>query len=215
MKKEATTPGVQAKSAIVPDSVTVRKRTKKEEKREQPSSIPPIKKRKSPRTSPSVPSHLSHNNPRSSSIIQATAANNSFTQIPDSEGEEDDEFLGGVSFDSDDFPIHAKNSPYAKPAEPFVPQDDNIVPESPVKGETTTARPRIASIPLTWQASRLTDSTISTTPSTLNRSLFNVSRTDSPFQPPTMVFSLNSRLICRLPMISIRKLSSSKRKEKS
>ena len=159
----------------MPPSITVRKRLKKDEPSEETPCRPPTKKQKTPPTtflqSTALPSTRSE--PLSSSIVQATHPA-SPTQIPDSEGEDDDDdFLAGEDFNSDDIPFDMKeilHSPTSKPIRGPVSDVElksNIIPESPIMPESTIslhAEPR--SIVPVKQSSRM----ISTSSTTVSQS---------------------------------------------
>jgi hypothetical protein len=139
----------------VPTTVTMRKRLVKDGLQDETPSRPPKKKQKSPTgqalpVKPSTGSKLKHSantaqRSPSPSILQrpAVSGNPSFTQIPDSEAEEDDDIFGEDEFifNSDDIPYDANKISHSAPGTSTLEQyptntkqkDDNIVLESPFK----------------------------------------------------------------------------------
>lgn len=150
-KREPSSSPVKKQSATdVPNSVTVRKRSKQTNTQ---GDTPSMKKQRSPSgvavsipNGPSLTSSGSESGKQATSTMLPVLANNPyFTQIPDSEGEDNDDFFAGedFNFDSDivtpDIKKHQHNSPNRFPihqAATTSKKDDNIVPESPFRIET-------------------------------------------------------------------------------
>ena len=135
----------ESNSSAIPTSITVRKRLKKDEPSEETPCRPPSKKQKTPPNTslPSTALPSTGSEPLLSSIVQATHPA-SPTQVPDSEGEDDGyDFLAGEDFNSDDISFDMKeilHSPTLKPMRGPVSDVElksNIIPESPVKLEST------------------------------------------------------------------------------
>lgn len=155
-KREPLTSPIHGDISDMPTTVTARKRQTaimRVQQDETPSRPPQIKKRKSPTglalSIPAKPTPTSQDlNP----------SQNSFTQIPDSEGEDDDDVFGGDDFDfgSDDIPPSAKKLLYGtadvfpeiKDAVSAKDEDDNFVLESPIKTENTDVKMDTAQSPL-------------------------------------------------------------------
>jgi len=129
----------------IPTSITTRKRVKMGDIQDETPSRPPAKKQKSPtgealptpRSAPSQPQAAAAIIPsRILSPQPDPFADSTFTQIPDSEGEDNDDCFEDLN--SDDIPLEAKeilggtSSIADRSAEP-VDRDDHIVPESPMK----------------------------------------------------------------------------------
>lgn len=143
-------------TTAIPNSLTIRKRPKQEDPPVDPSTQPFVKKQRSP-----PGDAVSDNNPlnytqyntetgKQETPIESSTLpnNNSYTQIPDSEGEDNDEFFVGedFAFDSDLL------SPVTKPHQTQSPtrvstvqfstiskEEHNVVPESPFRIRATTA----------------------------------------------------------------------------
>ena len=144
-KEPSSSPDLIPHNSNPPQTVTVRKRQKNEDIQDDTQSRPPPKRQRSPRgAATQLPQHLSPKPAKrsiSSSILPpATPPGHSFTEIPDSEGEDED-FSYGDDFGSDDIPLDTKEILRGTPAE-IVPQiqyadvekrEENIVPESPLK----------------------------------------------------------------------------------
>jgi len=203
-KEGPRTPATNSNSSQIPQSITTRKRTKMEEKPDKTQSIPSSKKQKSITPPPSFPQNPNKGNSSSLFVAHATAASVSCTQIPDSEGEgEEDDFLAEIYFDSDDIPTHTENMLHSNLSNSLaeVVTHGKLVPESPIKKESSiSARPRIAPVSLSWQASRaVAESAMSTTPSGLNKaSLTGVQNIETPSttsRPPVLVGTVENGLI--------------------
>jgi hypothetical protein len=140
----------------VPTTVTIRKRIVKDDLQDETPSRPANKKQKSPAgeaipiIKASTGSKLKHSASKVKRSLSppipprpAVSGNPSFTQIPDSEAEEDDDLFGGDEFifNSDDIPYDANKIPHSAHDTSMTEQyptnakqqDDNIVPESPFK----------------------------------------------------------------------------------
>ena len=144
-KEPSTSPDLIPHNSNPPQTVTVRKRQKIQDIEDDTPSRPPPKKQKSPRGAITQPAQQISPKPVkrsiSSSIMRPpTPPKASFTQIPDSEGEDED-FCYGDDFGSDDIPLDTIDILRGTPAE-IVPQiqsadvenrEENIVPESPLK----------------------------------------------------------------------------------
>jgi hypothetical protein len=154
-RDHSLSPVQNAVSNAVPTTVTMRKRIVKDDLYDETPSRPANKKQKSP-TGEAIPmkasagSKLKHSVSKarrspSPSILPrpALSGNPSFTQIPDSEAEDDDDLFGGDEFifNTDDIPYDANKFPRSALAPSTTgqyptntkQQDDNIVPESPFK----------------------------------------------------------------------------------
>lgn len=132
-KKEPST-----SSAHIPDppqTVTFRKRPKNGDVQNKTPSRPPPKKQKSP-TGEALPIAI-RDSYKLSGLRSPSPRQSAFTQVPDSEGEIDDEFCYGEDFYSDDIPMDTKEVLQRAPAETLASEmndrDDVIVPESPFK----------------------------------------------------------------------------------
>jgi hypothetical protein len=153
----SVSPATDQLSHTMPSTVTMRKRFVKDDFQDDTPSRPPVKKHKSP-TGEAIPvkpiagstSSKQPNGNTGQSLSRSisplpVAGNQSFTQIPDSEGEEEDDFFGGdeFNFNSDDIPYDAKKLLHSAPHIPNRDDDpktekqeeENIVPESPLKVE--------------------------------------------------------------------------------
>ena len=144
-KEPSTLPDLVPHYSNPQQTVTVRKRQKNEEVQDGTQSRPPPKRQKSPGGAIIQPTRYISPEPAkcsisSSILLPATPPRDSFTQIPDSEGE-DEELCYGDDFGSDDIPLDTKEILRATPAEigPQIQQADienrqeHIVPESPLK----------------------------------------------------------------------------------
>jgi hypothetical protein len=113
-------------------------------------SRPPPKRQKSPTgLSVVIPAKITPIIQPPSNLTHLVPPPDSFTQIPDSEGEEDDDVFGGDDYDfaSDDIPLSAKKllsgtaGKEAQQRDESMEEDYNIVPESPIKaGKSTVER---------------------------------------------------------------------------
>src|SRR5271169_2429320 len=116
-----------------PQTVTIRKRPKNDTQDETPSQLSPPKKRKTP-TGEALPIAQRDSRSVTSSVLRSPPKEPGFTQIPDSEGEDIDEF-GYDDLHSDDIPVEAKGLLQETHAEIAMletnDQDENIVLESP------------------------------------------------------------------------------------
>jgi hypothetical protein len=134
----------------IPNSVTVRKRSKQPDFQENAPVQSFVEKQRSPSgIAVSIPNGLPQTKYETKTGEQATStlspalANNaSFTQIPDSEGEDNDDFFAGedFNFDSDILSPDTKKHQHPSPQRFAIPEssifskeDHNIVPESPIR----------------------------------------------------------------------------------
>jgi hypothetical protein len=161
-KREPLTSPLHGGISGMPTTVTVRKnQTAIIQEDKTPNRPPPINKWKSPTR---LALSISEKPTPTSQDLSAKPASlnppsqNSFTQIPDSEGEDDDDVFGGDDFDfgSDDIPPSAKKLLYGK-ADVFPEikdavaakdEDDNVVLESPIKTEKADVEIDTAQSPL-------------------------------------------------------------------
>jgi hypothetical protein len=144
-KEPSTSPDLIPRNSSPPQTVTVRKRQKNHDIQDEIPSQPTPKRQKSPRGAITQPAQQTSPKPvkrsiSSSILLPQTPPKALFTQIPDSEGEDED-FCYGDDFGSDDIPLDAKEILCGTPAE-IVPQipsanvenrEEHIVPESPLK----------------------------------------------------------------------------------
>jgi hypothetical protein len=116
-----------------PQTVTLRKRPKNDTQDEIPLQLSPLKKRKSP-TGEALPITQRDSRSVTSSVLRPPPKESGFTQVPDSEGEDIDEF-GYDDLHSDHIPVEAKELLQETPADIAMletnDQEENIVPESP------------------------------------------------------------------------------------
>jgi len=133
-----------------PKSVTVRKRSKQSDIHEDTPVQQSVKRQRSPSgmalSTPTGPRHTktgTANGEQQTSTLSTRLANSaSLTQIPDSEGEDNDDYFAGedLIFDSDMLSPETKNDRYASPDRfpkyqySTIPKEvHNIVPESPFR----------------------------------------------------------------------------------
>jgi hypothetical protein len=130
----------------IPTSVATRKRVKMGDIQDETPSRPPLKKQKSPtgealptpRSAPPQPqAPAAIIPPRILSPQPDPFADSTFTQIPDSEGEDNDDICF-EDLNSDDIPLETKEFLAGTSSVPdrsvdVADRDDNTVPESPMK----------------------------------------------------------------------------------
>jgi hypothetical protein len=145
-KKESSYSHQARQSHDLPQSITIRKRPKNGDSQEETSSRSPPKRFKSPsrnHLSVSVIHGISHEVKESSPFEPQILANDaSFTQIPDSGGEEEDDLLeADLNLNSDDLSWDAQRDVSKDhtllsdplPTVDMEDHDDVVVPESPIK----------------------------------------------------------------------------------
>lgn len=135
-------------------TVTVRKRQPAlNNTQDDTPSRPPPKKQKSPNgLAVAIPGNITPTIQPPSNPVPFVPPPNSFAQIPDSEGEDDDDVFGGDDYDfaSDDIPLSAKkllSGTAGKETEQqgeLTKEDDSIVPESPIKAGKSVVEREVA-----------------------------------------------------------------------